>query len=661
MAVAQPKTTVMTTRHFALLLLSSLAVCAAAARADHQSMTDLDLATLMNMDVTVTSAARRAQASSDAAAAVYVITREDIRRSGATSIPELLRGAPGIQVARETNDRWAVTARGFNSRFANKLLVLIDGRTVYTQQFSGVFWEQQHVPLDEIERIEIVRGPGGALWGANAVNGIINIITRSAADGAGMRIAAGAGDEDHGAASLHFGRDVGESGAYHAYAEQFQRDSFEAGGSPWRRQQAGWRFDSKRDGSGFTLQGDVARNDLGSIEIPGAPTAPVEDVGANLNLSWNGGGFDVQSSYSWRKRDKFALQAEQESALDLNLQYTAERMGRHLWTLGGGWRWLQDKLLGPEDFLQFTPQSTDRTQSSLYAQDEIFFFSDAVRVTAGAKVEDFEYTGISVQPTLRALWHIDSKHTVWSAYSRSVRTPSRFERGAQLDLVTIPGHLPVTIALQGNPDLQEEHLESRELGWRWRPSHDWSLDLALFDNRYDDLAVGVEQPPQFIPGPAPSILILQRFANVGAARSRGAEASVDWIVRPWLRLQANGTWFHMHAPDVTIAGGELEGLDPEQSYVLRTRIDLPHHAELDLSWRDVGILSSAGAKSYDSAALRFGWRPTEHIELSLSADNLFDHEHIEFVNEEQGLMPGDVVGRSFFLRAIWHSGRPRME
>jgi len=645
----------------ASLLLGCIAAVSSPSGAQESDLSHLDLATLMNMDVTVTSAARRAQVSSDAAAAVFVITREDIRHSGATSIPDLLRFVPGIQVARIANGRWAVSARGFNSRFANKLLVLVDGRDIYTPQFSGVYWEYQQVPLSEIARIEIVCGPGGALWGANAVNGVINIITNSAAESAGLKLTGAVGNEDQDNASLHFGGAFGENNAYRAYIQHFDRASYNEAASGWSHVQSGWRVDGRTDeGSNYTLQGDVAYEDLGEQESFALDTV-MKNTTASLNMNWDGASFAngrlaAQSSFSFRQSEQFEQTFDREKALDLNLQHSAPRTGRQLMTFGGGWRWQQDKAYDILGYLSFDPRSATRTQASLFAQDEIFFFSDRVRVTLGAKLEHHEYTGFAFQPTTRALWRVNEQNTLWIAYSRAIRTPSRFERAVDVLAGAEQDVLPAYIYLRGNPDIQEERLNARELGWRWRASQQLSLDLSLFDNHYDSLVQVPVVVPQLILGPPPYLLISSTFQNAARAHYQGAGLMVDWVVLPTLRAQAMGSWLlHVEAPGIEVLGRALEGGDPTKSYAFRLRNDLPFNIELDLSYRYVGAIPTDEIRAYDSVDLRLGWRDGKRWELSFTLDNLLNDVHSEMADEQNSLDPGARISRSVFFKVQWRS------
>jgi iron complex outermembrane receptor protein len=630
-----------------------LVILSGAAHAQEKSLTELDLATLMGMDVKITSAARREQSGSDAAAAIFVLTREDIRRNGATSIPELLRMVPGMHVGRIANGRWAVSARGFNGQFANKLLVLVDGRIIYSPLFTGVAWEDQQVPLEEIERIEVIRGPGGALWGANAVNGIINIITRSAAGTSGLELTASAGDEESHTVALRYGGSAGEADDYRVYVENFERDSLDANLESWRRTQAGGRWDHALSNGTMSLHGEVYDSQVGDyLRVPGDPS--IDDEGGNLNahlndLSFGRGTLDLRTYASWRHRHRSGLSAEKENVMALDAQLSLPRAGRHLWTLGTSARRNRDEVSPVPGFRAFDPQRSTRWQWAVYGQDEIFLLDDALRITAGAKLEDPGTGGSALQPTLRALWHVNPKHVLWSAVSRSVRSPSRLELDARLLFAFIPGTPAIASRLLGNDALQEETMHAGEIGWRWRPRERLSFDFALFEHRYEDLIVIAEGSPVLDPGPPPVLFIDSSYENRESASTHGAEASIDWIATPLVRIQGSLTTLKLHLPSQDGILNTLAGVDAEHSAKLRAEIKLPWRTRLDLTWRGVGELRGYGIGEYDSLDVHLSWNVSPRLEISARVDNLFDNRHIEYFDEEHQI-PGSVLGRSAFLR-----------
>jgi iron complex outermembrane recepter protein len=630
-----------------------LVIFSGTARAQEKSLTELDLATLMGMDVKITSAAMREQSGSDAAAAVFVLTREDIRRNGATSIPELLRVVPGLQVGRIANGRWAVTARGFNGQFANKLLVLVDGRVIYSPLFTGVAWEDQQVPLEEIERIEVIRGPGGALWGANAVNGIINIITRGAVGTSGLAITAGSGDEEPHAIALRYGGATGENDAWRVFAESFERDSLDAGLRAWRRTQLGGRWDHTLDTGMFSLHGDFYDSHIGDyLRGPGDPST--DDEGGNLNallssLPFGRGTLDLGAHASWRHRHRSGASAERENVFALDAQLSLERSGRHLWTLGASARHNRDEIRQVAGFRAFDPQHSVRWQWAVYGQDELFFFDDALRITAGAKLEDPGTGGSALQPTLRALWHVNPQHVLWFAVSRAVRSPSRLELDALIQFAFIAGTPAVASRLLGNDALREETMQASEIGWRWRPRERLSFDVTMFEHRYENLIVIAEGTPVLDPGPPPVVFVDSVYQNRERASTHGVEASIDWIATPFLRFQASLTTLKLHLPPQDGILNTLIGVDAEHSAALRGEIKLPARTRLDLTWRDVGELRGYGIDAYDSLDLQLSWSASPRLEISARVDNVFDNRHIEYFDEEHQIV-GSVLGRSAFLR-----------
>lgn len=649
----------MTTRRFLIALALSALTLASGARAE-ENLADLDLATLMSMDVTVTSASRRAQSIEDAAAAVFVITREDIRRSGATTLPEILELAPGMQVGRVNTRSWAVSTRGFSHRFSNKLLVMVDGRSIYTSAFSGVMWEEQPVFVDNIERIEVVRGPGGALWGVNAVNGVINIITRDAAQTHGPQASAGVGAIETESASLRFG-DQASVGDYRVYADHARTEALSPLDGDWTRTLAGFRIDGGAAGGVLSLQGDVHESDFGAQD--GAPeiglSRAAQTGGALLNWrrDYSVGQLELRATAGWTER---APPLEwNESVLGVEGQFSARRLGRHTLTFGGALRRVRDEQSRATS--QFLVVSSARDQWSAYGQDEIDFFAERLRITAGAKVEDTGFGGSELQPTLRALLKATPTHTVWAAASRAVRAPARFELHSYIalelsPLITGPSPLPVVLRVSGAEDLDGERLHAYEFGWRWRPGDRFSVDVAAYRNDYDELILTRSLTPRVELFPTPHILQSAEFGNVGAARTEGVEAVVEWAARDWLRLQAFGAWHELRDVALAPGAGTINGNDVGRTLSLHARFDLPRKTELDLSWRGVSPTDDGEIDGYDMVNMRLGWRPLASLELSLGVENLFDERHVEAEDFIDGT-PGVELDRSYFARITWRPGR----
>ena len=631
-------------RYVPLVLVSVLTFSSLSVHGQDRDLTNLDLDTLMGMDVAVTSATRRAQAAADAAAAVYVITREDIRRSGATTLPEVLRYVPGLHVARINSRGWAVTSRGSSSRFANKLLVMIDGRSLYSSVFSGVLWEEQSVALEEIERIEIVRGPGGALWGINAVNGVINVITRMAADARGLRATGGAGSLHEQSAAVSYGSSAEFVGDYRTYVDHSEVDGIGASDA-WSHTQAGVRVDRELANGSFTLQGDINEADFGAPPPEPAAALPGSAQTGNLLAGWQqntqGGQLELRGFYAWTRRGSPSRWAE--SLLGFDLQFAAERSGAHVLTMGAGYRRSVDELKEPWSVLSTVSPKVVQDQWSIFAQDEIHLANDRVRFIAGAKLEDHEFSGLAFQPTLRGLWAVTDSHTVWLAGSRAVRTPSRFELSAHTQISGFtPEGMLLTHQVFGDQNLKAEDLHAYEFGWRWRPLQTISVDLALYRHEYEHLVV--PQPlaaiVEFLP--TPRLLLPSQFVNLGETFSEGAELSLEWVATNWMRMEAQGTW-QTQSGDI----GVYAPRDPKRMFSVQTSLDLPFDTELDLDWRSVAALP--GIDGYEVLNTRLAWWLTTGIELSFSVDNIFDDEHVEFF-DDIALRPGATLGRSYFAR-----------
>lgn len=622
----------------------------AGATPEVQDFTELDLATLMGMDVTVTSVAKREQTSADAAAAVYVITREDIRRSGATSLPEVLRLAPGLQVARLNARAWAITARGFNSRFASKLLVMIDGRSIYTPQFSGVVWEEHALAIEDIERIEVVRGPGGALWGINALNGVINVITRTAAQSRGLEASVGSGSDEQSSARLSFGGTTDSLGNYQLHASHVEQQSFPItrGMSTTR---AGMRLDSELGIGALTLQGDYTRGEFGKPPLMAESSLALSSHGANLSAHWGAeiesGKLEISSYYSNTERGTPNRWSERSFGVDT--QFSAQRIGRHQFTGGLDYRFARDRLGEPSLALDLADREVAQHQWGVYAQDEVHFNDDAVRVVLGGKLEDLDYTGLAFQPTLRTLWRMNERHTIWAAASRAVRTPSRIELHARMTTYDPSPQGLVVLRINGNESLRAEDLRAYEFGWRWRPLHHVSFDAAIYRHDYDHLIGGAAGEPVFEFYPVPALNIDVDYVNLQRARVDGAEAVIEWAATSWMRFEAQGNWI-----DTQLEGLPTGPEDPEESYALRAQFDLPRDVELDLSWRSISAIESFGLKipSYDSLDVRAAWAMTPRLELSISVANVLDDRHSEFT-QDLTLVPGVTLGRAAFARLVW--------
>ena len=472
----------------------------AAKPADELSLEDL-------VNIKVTSVTKKETSLEDSPAAVTVVTQDDIRRFGITSIPEALRLVPGMDVAQVNSHEWAVSVRGFNGEFANKLLVLVDGRSIYTTAFGGVVWGMQEVVMEDLDRIEVIRGPGGSLWGANAMNGVINIITKSAKETQGGLITTTVGTEDQPSTTIQYGGQLATNLYYRAYVKYFNRDEFvdstgAAAPDPWSGIQGGFRLDwepSTEDK--VTLQGDYYEHRVNESQnfpnllLPYVPNGEVvnHDSGGNLLGRWtheisDTSGLSVQAYFDHFSPEQLGVQYSSDT-IDLDAQHNFALGSRNDILWGLGYRHISDSLR-PSSYLTFNPTSQEEQLFSSFVQDEITLVRERLKLTIGSKFEHNDYTGFELEPSGRLLWTPTQHQTIWSSLSRAVRTPSRAERSEQVNIAELPPSATspaVLLPAFGNTGLESEQLFAYELGYRLELAKRWSLDVAGFYNKYDEL------------------------------------------------------------------------------------------------------------------------------------------------------------------------------
>ncbi len=674
----------------ALAMLGLLALVAGTAAARDGSddgfgtdLTELSLEELM--DIEVYSAAKKKQKISDSAAAVYVLTSEDIRRSGATSIAELLRMIPGVEVAHIDSSSWAVTIRGFNDFFANKLLVMIDGRSVYTPLFAGVYWDVQDTLLEDIDRIEVVRGPGGTLWGANAVNGVINIITKNAEETQGALAVGGGGTEDKGFGGLRWGTKLGENSYGRFYAKGVNRDG--SGNPPggaaddaWNQWRGGFRIDwTPGEQDNWTFQGDLynANNDSlvtrPSFSAPGFSETvkdPTDAAGGNLLAHYRhsfAGGSEItlQGYYDRTERQDISIH-EARDTVDLDLQHRLRLADVHEIVWGLGYRVSGDQIRNSFNFV-FSPQRRDVHVVSGFVQDEVSLFDERLRLTAGAKLEHNDFTGFEFQPNVRFLFKIAERQSLWGAVSRAVRTPSRAEDDVRINSQILPpgtlgpGTPPAVVALFGSHGFDSEKLLAYELGYRVQPSDTVSFDVTAFYNSYNDLRTVAPRAalpfPETDPLP-PHLVVAADAGNMMEGETYGAELFADWWPLDGWRLRGGYSYFEINldlpasAPAGTLGLG-ADGASPSHQFYLRSHADLPYDLELDANFRWVDELPSIGVNDYGTMDLRLGWKPREDLELSLVGQNLLEDKHVEFGPSEFFQISPGAVQRGFYGKLVW--------
>ena len=650
-------------RRVAPALSASLALClildAPRALGAHQDLASLSIEDLMNLEVT--SVSKRSQPMGEAAAAVYVITNEDIRRSGATSIAEALRLAPGLHVARIGASEWAITARGFNMQFANKLLVLIDGRSVYTHLFSGVYWDVQDVMLEDVERIEVIRGPGGTLWGANAVNGVINIITKKAKDTQGWLASGGAGTLENGFGSLRYGATLGQDTHLRGYVKYFDHGNLDSefGGDAndeWNMVRGGFRLDQDLSPSdSLTLQGDYY-DGATSEELLTMVTDTEDLSGANVLARWRHifsetSELSLQTYYDRTERAEPTVLSEDRDTVDIELEHRFRLLSWNDVIWGAGYRLLNDRTESTLVF--FNPERRTDDLVTAFLQDQITLLGDRLHLTIGSKFEHNDYTGFEFQPTARALWRLRPRHSIWAAVSRAVRTPSRADD--DISFFGINPHPPVLLFATGNRDFDSEKLLAYEIGYRTQLSDELSFDLAAYYNDYDSLrsaklgAVPLPTPP-FPPG-----TLSASFGNETEAVGYGLEVSANWNVTSYWALSG---WYTLMKLDVDadadnadVVSEKQEDDTPTNQVHVRSRLNLPWNLEFDTQFFYVGEVVHQDAEEYARLDLRLGWRPIESIEVSVAGQNLTERRHEEFGTGLFSLRSS--VPRSVYGKITW--------
>jgi len=622
------------------------------------------------MNMQVTSVSKKEQKLSKTGAAVFVITQEDIRRSGVTNIPDALRLAPGVDVARVDANRWAISIRGFNDQHGNKVLVLIDGRSVYSPSFSGVFWDMVDVPLEDIDRIEVVRGPGGTMWGANAVNGVINIITLSSSATQGGLISAGSGSEDRGDGLVQYGGQIGQDGSYRIFAKYFDvgNSVFPNGqqaADGWQAGHAGFRSDwdlSPQDS--LTVQGDFLKTDesetntlLFANALPLVETfnegitATAGNVLARWNHTLNNGSqmsLQVYEDYSRHFEQGFL---DGEDTVDLDFQHHIRLGARNdvVWGLGAR---LIDTDYGAGYSFTILPNHRLDYLFSAFFQDELKL-SSSVSLTLGSKGENNSYTGFDYEPSLQLVWAPSDRQTLWISAARAIRQPSALDNGLEDYASAIPfGSTFAILKTMGNPRIQAEQLRDIEAGYRAQPGKRVTVDLTAFGGMYRDLeSLEAQAPYVLIQNSVPFLILPYIFDNSAAAHTYGGEFSSNWRVTNRWRTGAGYSYFHMNlrgSPAVVSPPGQ----SPDHQFQVKSLLDLPHHLEWDSTLEFVSHLPAMNIPAYARLDSRIGWRIGEFIELSLVGQNLLTPRHAEF---SSGVYPTayTFVERSVFGKVTW--------
>jgi len=651
-----------------LILLACMGITAVQVGAATPDLTQLSIEELMN--VPVVSPTKQSQRLSDTASAIFVITQDDIRRSGVTSVPEALRLAPGVQVARIDASKWAVSIRGFNGRYANKLLVLVDGRSIYAPNFAGVYWEIQDLLLEDIDRIEVIRGPGASLWGANAVNGVINILTRKAAD-TGNLVSVTAGDPENTIVGVRHSGSLGDDARYRIYGKYLKQDGLldlqeRDAEDDWRLGSGGFRLDwtpSERDSislHGGLYDGSMRQNlTVPSVAPPYSRLERDEAAmsGGHLQGRWervlsDTSRLSLQLYYQNHRRDDAILGGSIDT-YDLEFQHSFAPNERNALVWGLGYRRYHDDYQATA-LGSMTPSQLDYDLFSAFVQDQISLIPRELELTLGARLEHNDFTGWEFQPNARLLWTPHPRHRWWAAASRAARTPSRTDDGITLDLVGLPPRSPINplpfpslTFFQGNPAFASETLTAYELGYRVLPSERLSLDFTAFYNDYRHLRAFERRldASEFEGG---WLRVPLLFVNVADGHSYGAELAANWQVADRWRLQLAYSYLRLNIdnqPDLSNTALRLpvrEGSQPRHQVSLLSSFDVRDDLEFDLWLRYVdeipelvigALVPTTAVDSYFSVNARLGWRPRQDLELSLVGANLLGSPHMEFVQE----------------------------
>jgi iron complex outermembrane receptor protein len=605
------------------------------------------------------------------AASLYVLTRDDIRRSAATSLPELLRLVPGLQVARASSRNWAIGARGFNNTSSDKMLVLVDGRAIYSPIFAGVFWDVQDVVLADVERIEVILGPGASMWGSNAVNGVINITTLRATETVGGVAALDAGNEDHFRTRARYGVRVGRSGAVRLSGQYLDRDAAGQFGADtdapddWRWGTLGARYDVRpgpRDDLSVQAQAYWAGGDRLRVLPAPAPAFVQPDPGT---LVASGAYGRVRWAREQSERSGFALQAYLDHSirkdgafwrrgrvdvLDLDFQHRLPIGQRHDLVWGAGYR-VTDDANTPSYTLAFLPPNRTLTLATGFLEDDIDVGAGRWFLTAGARLERSTYTGLEVQPTARLRWSPNARHTAWASVSHAVRSPSRLDEDLREVAGTIPADPPVTVVAAGIDRFKPEKLTAYELGYRGEPARELGLDASLFFHSYRRLRT-------LLPGaPDPVTHELDYTVRNGAlGEAWGGTVAATWRVRPRWRLRASYTYVHDFAGLTGDHPGEvvdaIGGPNPRHQASLQSSWDIGRRIELDVYARYVDSLAVAGIPGYGQADVRVAWRPVPAVTLAILGQDLLADRHREF-GPDVFVPYAQEIQRRIIGRAAW--------
>jgi iron complex outermembrane receptor protein len=629
------------------------------------------------MNVEVVSVSKTEQKLARTAAAAFVITQEDIRRSGATNIPDVLRMVPGVNVAQINANTWAVSVRGLNGEFSNELLVMVDGRNVYVPTFGGVFWDVVDVPLMNIEKIEVIRGPGASVWGANAVNGVINIITKNARETRGATVEAGGGNLAQGFGTAQYSGSLPKVGDYRLYTQYLNEDhspnlTGQDGGDGWHFLQEGFRTDStlsSRDT--LMLRGDIygGREGDPTTFLSSVTSAALEKIntqtdvsGGSLQSVWNheygtDSSTKVTVSYDTYERDDALREGRKTFTADFQDDFGWGERQRLVW--GAGYRYSSSHSDG-DLAVSLNPANLDTQLFSGFLQDEIAIVPDRVYLTVGAKVEHNFYTGFGVMPSARVAYEPSDRRMLWAAISRAIRTPAETDAAVRLNFAGFPGPggTPVLVGLLGNPHFKDEGLTAYEAGYRTMVGKRLSIDLSLFYNDYDEQQTIEPATPFFEAAPPPAHLVLPTtYQNLMQGETHGFEIAANWKLTRWWTISPGYDFerIHMHVSATSqdsTSVPETEGSDPQQQAQIRSHIDLSQRVAWDTSVYFVDRLVFQNVPSYTRLDTGLSWQWKAGISFSVFGQNLLRDHHLEFV-DSSGATQSTLIKRGAYAKITW--------
>lgn len=655
-------------------LLSGNFASLCCAQAPPENLSSMSIQDLLNVEVT--SVSKTQQKISDTAAAVYVITQEEIRSSGAMNIPDLLRMVPGMDVAQINSNTWAVSARGFNKRYADELMVLLDGRSIYLPSFGGVYWDVLDLPLEDIDRIEVIRGPGGSIWGANAVNGVINIITKKASKTKGAMVEAGAGNLQPGFGTVQYGGAAGKEIDYRIYSKYFSESQLPGmtggdGGDGWNLLRGGFRVDGRVSTKDtLTFQGDIytGRVDQTAKVLPSINSS-VQSIDMGMDLS--GGFLQVTWNHEFSGRSESTLSIGYDRYTRANIVNEGERVFNVDLQDQYRWKQRQNIVWGMSAYdsavttngglaVSFTPPNITLPLFGAFGQDEIAVLRNRLYLTVGARLEHNYYNGFGLMPTVRAAWKATRNETLWAAVSRAINTPDLNETALRLNFTgfTSPNGTLVVPALIDSPAIADELSVDYEAGYRSTLSKEVSVDLAAYYDRYSRLDTQEPGAPFFETEPTPAHTVIPiSYENLMHGETHGIEGFATWKIADRLILSPGYAFeqIHMHLdPGSRDASSvaEIEGSSPVNSAQFRWQLALPHRVAWDTSAYFVGRIKDPLVPSYTRLDTGINWQAGEQLSLSVFGQNLLQEERLEYV-DTLGSTASTLVKRGAYAKVRW--------